>query len=174
MEETEANENIRAVILWGTGKHFSTGADINWFKDLAVASEAEKKRVADLGAGAMRRLFSLPISTIALVQNACFGGGIGYVAGCDIAIASEDARFAISEVRIGITPALILSQVISAIGVRQARRYTLKAETFDVHEAKHFGLIHEIYPVDGLDDAAVPVVDVILRNARHSAKTNID
>ncbi len=68
MGETEANENIRAVILWGTGKHFSTGADINWFKDLAVTGEAEKKRVADLGAGAVRRLFSLPISTIALVQ----------------------------------------------------------------------------------------------------------
>ncbi len=109
MEEIEANGNIRAVILWGTGKHFSTGADINWFKDLAVTGEAEKKRVADLGAGAVRRLFSLPISTIALVQNTCFGDVIGYVAGCDIAIASEDARFAISEVRIGITSALILS-----------------------------------------------------------------
>jgi len=132
---------------------------------LAVASEAEKKRAADLGTGAMRKLFTLPIPTIALVQNACFGGGVGYVAGCDIAIATEDARFAITEVRMGITPAPILPQVISAIGVRQARRYTLTAETFDVHEAKHIGLIHEICPVGGLDEAAAPVIDAILRSA---------
>ncbi|MBT7956550.1 MAG: hypothetical protein HN731_15265 [Rhodospirillaceae bacterium] len=165
LAEIEADESIRAVVLRGAGKHFSAGADINWFKELAVASEAEKKRAADLGTGAMQKLFTLPIPTIALVQNACFGGGVGYVAGCDIAIASEDARFAITEVRMGITPAPILPEVISAIGVRQARRYTLTAETFDAHEAKHIGLIHEICPVGGLDAAAEPIIDAILRSA---------
>jgi methylglutaconyl-CoA hydratase len=165
LEEIEADETVRAVILKGAGKHFSAGADINWFKELAEASDAEKKRAADLSTGAMRKLFNLAKPTIALVQNVCFGGGVGYVAGCDIVIASEDARFAITEVRMGITPAPILPQVISAIGVRQARRYTLTAETFDVHEAKTIGLIHEICPVGGLDEAAEPVIDAILRCA---------
>ena len=165
LEEIEADESIRAVIIRGAGKHFSAGADVNWFKVLAAASDAEKKRAADLSTGVMRKLFTLAKPTIALVQNACFGGGVGYVAGCDIAIASEDAKFAITEVRVGITPAPILPQVISAIGMRQARRYTLTAETFDVHEAKKIGLIHEICPVGGLDEAVEPVIDAILKSA---------
>jgi methylglutaconyl-CoA hydratase len=165
LAEIEADPSIRAVILRGAGKHFSAGADVNWFKELAQASDAEKKHAANLSSGAMRKLFTFPIPTIALVHNACFGGGVGYAAGCDVVIASEDARFAITEVRVGITPAPILPQVISAIGVRQARRYTLTAETFDVHEAKHIGLVHEICAVGGLDEAVQPVIDAILRSA---------
>ncbi|MGY8999182.1 MAG: enoyl-CoA hydratase-related protein [Rhodospirillales bacterium] len=165
LDEVERDTMIRAVVLRGAGKHFSAGADVNWFKALADASEAEKKHAANLSTGAMRKLFLFPLPTIALVHNACFGGGVGYAAGCDVVIASEDARFAITEVRVGITPAPILPQVISAIGVRQARRYTLTAETFDVHEAKHIGLVHKICPVGGLDLAVEPVIDAILRSA---------
>ena len=165
LAELEADASVRAVVIRGAGKHFSAGADVNWFKELAEASDADKKHAANLSTGAMRKLFELEIPTIALVQNACFGGGVGYIAACDIVIASEDARFAITEVRVGITPAPILPQVISAIGVRQARRYTLSAETFDVHEAKQIGLIHEICPVGGLDEALAPVIDAILRSA---------
>ncbi len=168
LTEIEADPLVRAVVIRGAGKHFSAGADVNWFKELAKASEADKKHAANLSTGAMRKLFTLEKPTIALVHNACFGGGVGYIAACDIVIASEDARFAITEVRVGITPAPILPQVISAIGVRQARRYTLTAETFDVQEAKQIGLIHEICPVGGLDEALKPVIDAILRSAPHA------
>ena len=165
LDEVEVTRRVRAIILRGAGKHFSAGADINWFKELAKVSDVEKKRCADLSTGAMRKLFEIAIPTIALIQNGCFGGGVGYAASCDVVIASEDARFAITEVRVGITPAPILPQVISAIGLRQARRYTLTAEKFNAQEAKRIGLVHEICPVGKLDEAAKPVIDAILRSA---------
>jgi len=165
LDEIEASKGVRAIILRGAGKHFSAGADINWFKELAKVSDLEKKRCADLSTGAMRKLFEIEIPTIALIQNCCFGGGVGYAASCDVVIASEDARFAITEVRVGITPGPILPQVISAIGLRQARRYTLTAENFNVQEAKTIGLVHEICPVGKLDEAAKPIIDSILKNA---------
>jgi methylglutaconyl-CoA hydratase len=163
--ELEASKGIRAIILRGAGKHFSAGADINWFKELAKTSDLEKKRCADLSTGVMRRLYEIAIPTVALVHNGCFGGGVGYAASCDIVIASEDARFAITEVRVGITPAPILPQVISAIGLRQARRYALTAELFDVQEATRIGLVHGICPIGGLDAAVEPVIESILRGA---------
>ena len=164
LDDVAVDKSIRAIVLRGAGKHFSAGADINWFKALANAGYEEKKYAADLSTNVMRKLFSCSIPTIALVHNACFAGGVGYVAGCDVAIASDDARFAITEVRIGITPAPILPQVISAIGIRQARRYALTGETFDVHEAKRIGLVHEVCSVGGLDEAARPILDAILRS----------
>jgi methylglutaconyl-CoA hydratase len=100
-----------------------------------------------------------------LVQNGCFGGGVGYASGCDVVIASEDAHFAITEVRVGITPAPILPQVVAAIGPRQARRYAMTAETFDVQEANRIGLVHEICPIGKLDEAVKPIIDAILRSA---------
>jgi methylglutaconyl-CoA hydratase len=165
LDEVAVDSSVRGIILRGAGKHFSAGADINWFKELATASSKEKKRCADLSTGTMKKLFKTPVPTIALVQNGCFGGGVGYISGCDVVVASEDARFAITEVRVGITPAPILPQVISAIGVRQARRYAMTAETFNVYEAKSIGLVHEICPVGELDEVVKPIIDAILRGA---------
>mgnify|MGYP001189375036 FL=1 len=165
LEELAASAEIRAIILRGAGKHFSAGADINWFKELAGLSDTEKKRCADLSTRVMRKLFEVPIPTVALVHNGCFGGGVGYAASCDIVLASDDARFAITEVKVGITPAPILPQVISAIGIRHARRYALTAEQFDVAEAHRIGLVHEICPVGKLDEAVEPVIRSILQAA---------
>ena len=161
--ELESDRAVRVIMLRGAGKHFSAGADINWFKELAEASMDTQLEAARLSTGAMRALDKCTKPTIALIHNACFGGGTGYAAACDIVIASEDARFAITEVRVGITPAPILIQLVKAIGVRQMRRYALTAETFDVVQAKSIGLVHEICPVGGLDNAAVPVIDALLR-----------
>ena len=157
-----ADPAVRILVFRGAGKHFSAGADVNWFKELAVASDDDKLMASGYTTGAMRALFEFPKPTIALVQNACFGGGAGYAAACDIVVASEDARFAITEVRLGITPAPILPEIIAAIGARQSRRYVLSAETFDVVEARRIGLVHEICPVGGLDDAAAPIIDALL------------
>jgi methylglutaconyl-CoA hydratase len=165
LDELEASNAVRAIILRGAGKHFSVGADLNWFKVLAKENDKEKKRCAELSTGAMRKLFEIPIPTIALVQNGCFGGGVGYASGCDVVIASEDAHFAITEVRVGVTPAPILPQVVAAMGPRHARRYAMTAEIFNVQEAKRIGLVHEICPVGKLDEAARPIIDAILRSA---------
>lgn len=159
----EADERVRVVVLRGAGKHFSAGADVNWFKILATASEYDRLAASRMSTGAMRKLAQLAKPTIALIQNACFGGGAGYAAACDIVVASEDARFAVTEVKIGITPAPILRQLIDAIGVRNTRRYALTAETFDVREAQRIGLVQTICPVGGLDAAAAPIVDALLR-----------
>ena len=159
----EADADVRVVVLRGAGQHFSAGADVNWFKELAAASDAERLAAARLSTGAMRRLQTLAKPTLALVHNACFGGGAGYAAGCDIVVASEDARFAVTEVRIGITPAPILRQLIEAIGLRQVRRYAISAETFDAIEAQRIGLVHVVCPVGGLDEAAEPIIDALLR-----------
>ncbi len=165
LDQVKRDSNMRAVILRGAGKHFSAGADVNWFKELSRASKGEKERAAKLSTDVMQKLFQCSIPTLALVHNACFGGGIGYIAGCDVVIASEDARFAITEVRVGIAPAPILPQIIDAIGVRQARRYTLTGETFDAYEAQRIGLVHEVCAVNGLDEAVKPITDAILRSA---------
>ena len=162
--ELDSDPSIRAVLLKGAGKHFSAGADVNWFKELATAEPSARLAASRLSTAAMRALDECSKPTIALVQNACFGGGAGYAAACDIVIASEDARFAITEVRLGITPAPILNQVLKALGGRQARRYAVTAETFDVNRAQDIGFVHEICPVGRLDDAAEPTVDAILRN----------
>ncbi|MEK9676957.1 MAG: enoyl-CoA hydratase-related protein [Rhodospirillaceae bacterium] len=168
--EIDADDSVRAVLLRGAGKHFSAGADVNWFKELAAAPREEQVRAAGLSTAAMRALDACAKPTIALVQNVCFGGGVGYAAACDIVIASEDAKFAITEVRVGITPAPILAQCIKALGVRQIRRYALTAETFDAHQAKELGLVHEICPVGGLDDAVAPILDAIMHGGPNAIR----
>lgn len=161
-ENLGADDAIRVVLLAGKGRHFSAGADVNWFKGLATAFEDSQLAAARATAEAMRALAMLPKPTIGLVHNACFGGGCGFAASCDILIASEDARFSISEVRLGLTPAPILPQLVAAMGARALRRYALDGETFDAGEARRRGLVHEICPVGGLEDAVAPMVDALL------------
>lgn len=159
------NPDVRLLVLRGAGKHFSAGADINWFKELAVADAAYKLQAATWTTQAMRSLFEFAKPTLALVHNACLGGGTGYAAACDIVIASEDAKFSVAEVRLGITPAPILPQCIATIGLRHARRYALTGETFDVNEAYRIGLVHEICAVGELDEAAAPIIDALMLSA---------
>ena len=163
ISELESDTSVRVITLRGAGKHFSAGADVNWFKELAISTPEVQLAAARLSTGAMRALNNCKVPTIAMIHNACFGGGTGYAAACDIVIASEDARFAITEVRVGITPAPIMIQLINAIGVRQMRRYALTAETFDVREAKAIGLVHEICAVGSLEVTAAPIIDQLLR-----------
>ncbi len=157
-----ADSQVRVVLVRGAGKHFSAGADVNWFKEMSTASDEKKLAGGRVATGAMRALDSIPKPTIALIHNVCFGGGMGYVASCDMAIASEDARFSVTEVRVGITPAPILPQLIAAMGVRAMSRYALTGETFDAKEAKRIGFIHEICPVGRLNEAAAPLIEALM------------
>jgi methylglutaconyl-CoA hydratase len=149
---------VRAVVLRAEGKSFSAGADLGWMQRMASYGHAEN--LADAGALAelMRVLNFLPKPTVARVQGPAFGGGVGLVACCDIAIASETASFSLSEVRLGLIPAVISPYVVAAIGERASRRYFLTAERFDAAEALRLGLVHQVVPADQLDSA----VDTIL------------
>jgi len=146
----EADPGVRVVVLAGEGRSFSAGADLNWMKRMALYSEEENRRDADALARLMRTLDQLAKPTVAAVHGAAIAGGCGLVACCDVAIASERASFSVSEVRLGLIPAVIGPYVVGAIGQRAARRYVLTAETFDAREALRIGLVHAVVPADAL------------------------
>ncbi|MDX1454279.1 MAG: enoyl-CoA hydratase/isomerase family protein [Gammaproteobacteria bacterium] len=156
------NDDVRVVILTGDGKSFSAGADLNWMKSMASYSEDENLEDSLKLAELMQVLDNLPKPTIARVNGHVFGGGVGLVACCDIAIAAEHARFALSEVKLGLVPAVISPYVIAAIGERHARRFFLTAEAMDCATARHIGLVHESVPLDELDSAVEKEIELLL------------
>lgn len=147
------DSQVRVVVLSGEGASFSAGADLNWMRRMAAADEKDNQRDARRLAELMRTLNYLPKPTIARVNGAAFGGGVGLVACCDIAIASDAARFGLTEVRLGLVPAAISPYVIDAIGSRQARRWFLTGEIFDAQAALSMGLLHQVVAADQLDGA---------------------
>ena len=145
--------DVRAVVLSGAGKTFSAGADLNWMRSMVHASEAENREDSVRLAALMRTLNFLGKPTIARVNGSAYGGGIGLIAACDIAIGVQDAKFCLSEVKLGLVPAVIAPYVSAAIGARQARRLFINAEIFDSAEAMRIGLLHQCVPADELDSA---------------------
>ena len=141
-----ADTNVRAVVLTGAGKSFSAGADLNWMKAAAHYSEEQNMRDAVRLSDMLKAVNDCTKPTLAIVNGAAFGGGVGLISCCDIAIAVENAKFSLSEVKLGLTPATISPYVIAAIGARAARRYFLTAERFGAVEAKRIGLVHETAP----------------------------
>jgi methylglutaconyl-CoA hydratase len=159
----EAEDGIRMVVLSGTGKSFSAGADLNWMKRMAGFSIEENKRDAMGLAALMRTIAHLRKPTIARVQGAAFGGGVGLVACCDIAVATQDASFSLSEVKLGLIPAVISPYVVAAIGERAARRYFLTGERFSAADAWRLGLVHEMAGSEPeMDDLIGAIVDTML------------
>jgi methylglutaconyl-CoA hydratase len=156
------DERVRAVVLSAKGRSFSAGADLNWMQRTATYSKAQNLKDARALAGLMRTLNGLPKPTIALVQGPAFGGGVGLVACCDIAIAAETAKFCLSEVKLGLVPAVIAPYVIAAMGQRAARRYFLTAETFSATEAQHLGLVHKVVPDEALHDVGRRMIKDLL------------
>jgi methylglutaconyl-CoA hydratase len=155
--------DVRVIVLAANGKSFSAGADLNWMRRMATYSEAENLRDAMALAGLMRTLDGVKKPTVARVQGAAFGGGVGLVACCDIAIASTDAAFSLSEVRLGLIPSVISPYVIAAIGEREARRYFLTAERFDAVEARRIGLVHDVVDSGALDEAVAKMAGHLLK-----------
>jgi methylglutaconyl-CoA hydratase len=159
----EAEEGIRVVVLSSVGKSFSAGADLNWMRRMASASLEENRNDAMAMAALMRTLAELRKPTVARVQGPAYGGGVGLVACCDIAVASLRATFALSETRLGLIPAVISPYVVGAIGPRAARRYFLTAEAMDASEAWRLGLVHEIAQDEAeLDEKVGEFVDTLL------------
>jgi methylglutaconyl-CoA hydratase len=160
-----ADARVRAVVLASTGKSFSAGADIGWMRRAAEYGEAENRDDAAGLAALMQTLDRLPKPTIALVQGAAYGGGVGLVACCDIAIAAERASFCLSEVKIGLIPATIGPYVINAIGARHARRFFMSAEVIPASQALAIGLVHEVAPEGTLAERAEAVIAALLQGA---------
>lgn len=158
LEAIGADESARALVLTGRGKSFSAGADLNWMRRSADYDEAANLADARALARLMATLDRLPKPTIARINGAAFGGGVGLVAAVDIAIATDHARFGTTEVKLGIMPSAIGPYVIAAIGRRQARRIMLTGERFDAAEALRIGLVHQTVPADALDDAVEAVL----------------
>jgi methylglutaconyl-CoA hydratase len=159
-----AKEKLRAVVIAGKGKNFQAGADVKWLDSVRRSSPQENLRASRATAEAVQKLNLLPVPTVALVQGACFGGGTGIIAACDIVITADNATFSIAEVKIGVAGTIIVPQLNDAIGVRQARRYALTGERFDAAEARRIGLVHEIVPLAELEKAGERMVGHLLAN----------
>jgi len=165
MDALAKETSLRVVLLRGAGRHFQAGADLKWIRSLATRSAEDNLAASRDTASVVRRLNESPVPTVALVQGACFGGGTGIVAACDIVIAADNAMFSIAETRWGLTGAIIVPQLADAIGIRQVRRYAQTGERFDAHEARRIGLVHHVVPLSELDAAGERMVDQLLQNA---------
>ena len=157
--------DVTAVVIAGEGKNFCAGADLAWMK--RAANYGQKDNLADATnlALLMYTLNQLPKPTIARVQGAAYGGGVGLVACCDVAIATEDARFCLSEVRLGLVPAVVSPYVVAAIGGRASRRFFQTAEVFSAVEAQTLGLVHEVVAKTEIDAR----IDELLRQLNQGA-----
>jgi methylglutaconyl-CoA hydratase len=168
--EIKSRDDIRAVVLTGAGRSFSAGADVNWMRSMAGCSEEENVEDALHLADLMSQLNSLPIPTVARVNGHAYGGGVGLVACCDIAVASNEARFALSEVRLGLVPAVISPYVIAAIGARNSRRLFLSGEAMSAKLARRVGLVHEIARPSRLDAAVEDQLGMLLKGGPNALR----
>ena len=162
LTELDHADDVRAVVLLGTGRSFCAGADLNWMRRMAGYGKAENLADARSLAQLLSTLANLSKPTVARVHGNAFGGGVGLVACCDVALGAQDATFALSEAKLGLIPATIAPYVVDAIGARQARRYFVTAERFTAAEAYRIGLLHDIAPVQELDARVNEVLGAIL------------
>ena len=157
-----ADRSVRVVLLKGSGDAFCAGADVNDMRAAGAATqdanEADSRRFAAM----LAKLEAQPQPTVAVVQGAAYGGAIGLIAACDMAVAGNDARLALSEVRLGLIPAMISPYVLRAIGTRQAHRWFLTGETMDAATALRIGLVHQVADDAGLAAAAEKLVTALL------------
>ncbi len=163
-KKIDADDSVRVMVLSANGKSFSAGADLAWMKRMAGYTQEENLNDARALATMLNTLNSLCKPTIARVQGAAFGGAVGLVSCCDMAVASERASFCLSEVRIGLIPATISPYVIEAIGSRAARRYFMTAERFNAHTARKLGLVSEVTEETKLDSCINDLIKNLLAN----------
>ena len=159
------NQDIRVMVLASAGKSFSAGADLNWMRRMATYSYEQNLADANALAKMFYTLNNLNKPTIARVQGATFGGAVGLVACCDMAVASKLSRFCLSEVKLGLIPATISPYVIDAIGARLARRYFTTAEVFSARRARRIGLLSEAVVEEELDSTIENLIEHLLKNS---------
>lgn len=162
LEAVNGDPDVRFMVLTGNGKGFCAGGDLNWMRRTADYDFDQNLDDALRLGRLMRLLYEMKMPTVALVNGAAFGGGMGLVAACDIAIAAEEAKFSLSEVRLGLIPATIAPYVVRAMGERHARRYFVSAEIFDAATARDIGFVHEVVPGAALADRGEAMVEQLL------------
>ncbi len=167
-EYIENNDAVRVMILAANGRSFCAGADLNWMKKMASYSLDENKQDATQLAKLFSALHNLNKPTIARVQGAVYGGGVGLVACCDMAVGSKLSKFCLSEVKLGLVPATISPYVIRAIGSRLAKRYFMTAEVMSSRRARRIGLISEVVSEEELDSNIETIVNALLKNGPSS------
>lgn len=155
-----ADPAVRVVVLAGEGRHFSAGADLQWMQRASRASEDWNLQDARRFAGMLARIAALPKPTVARVQGAALGGGVGLTCACDIAVAADNASFSVSEAKFGILPSVIGPHLVNAVGRRQALRLALSTERIGAAQAEAMGLVHRVVGLDALDAA----VDAVTRD----------
>lgn len=159
------SSEVRTIILSGEGKSFCAGADVNWMRRMVNYTFDENLADARVMSGMLQAIRNSPKPVIARVHGAAYGGGVGLTAACDIAVALSSAVFCLSEVKLGIIPAVISPFVLEKIGIGQARRYALTAEQFDGDQARRIGLVHETFDsVDAMDAWIARTVKTIAEN----------
>lgn len=163
LDSLEANDEVRVVVLRAAGRSFCAGADLAWMKDMVSASVEENVRGALRMAALFRRLNDFPKPVVARVQGAAIGGGVGLVSCVDIAVASSRASFGLSEVHLGLAPAVISPFVVAKIGEGEARRYFLTGERFGAFKALQLGLVHEVVPEEDLDGSVGRIVENLMK-----------
>ncbi|ACO81048.1 gamma-carboxygeranoyl-CoA hydratase [Azotobacter vinelandii CA] len=174
LDMVKDRRELRFLLLRGRGRHFSAGADLVWMREAAGldydANLADAQTLAEL----MYNLYHLKLPSLAVVQGAAFGGALGLIACCDLAIGASNAQFCLSEVRIGLAPAVIGPFVVQAIGERAARRYALSGERFDGARARELGLLAECYPAAGLEAALEQWIATLLHNGPQAMRATKD
>ena len=171
LQAADEENAIRLVVISAAGTSFSAGADMNWMRSLVNAGQEDNERDALELAALMRTLNYLSKPTIARINGPAYGGGVGLIAACDIAIAVEDAQFGLTEARLGLAPAVISPYVIRCIGERNARRYFLTGERFDSQQALAIGLVQQCVNTDQLDVTVGSVINDLLMGGPHAVAT---
>ncbi|MBJ2241899.1 gamma-carboxygeranoyl-CoA hydratase [Pseudomonas sp. MF6768] len=174
LDQVQADAALRFLVVRGRGKHFSAGADLAWMQQSAELDYHTNLDDARELAELMYNLAKLKIPTLAVVQGAAYGGALGLISCCDMAIGADDAQFCLSEVRIGLAPAVISPFVVQAIGERAARRYALTAERFDGQQAQAIGLLAQSYPLDALDQHVEQWIANLLLNSPAAMRASKD
>ncbi len=167
-EKAGSDDRVRVVVLQAAGKHFSAGADLNWMRAMGKLDAAQNKADALRLARLMQTIDQCPKPVVARVQGAAFGGALGLICAADMAVATDSARFCLSEVKLGIVPAVISPYVVRALGPRQAGRYFMSAEVITADKAEAMGIVHEVVPEAELDQAVDALVSNLLLAAPQS------
>lgn len=170
LEGLASDPRVRLLLLTAEGKSFSAGADLNWMKSMVDYSEEENRQDSLALAKLMKTLNDFPQPTLALVQGPAYGGGVGLVACCDIALAAEAATFCLSEVKLGLIPAVISPYVVAAMGQRAARRYFVTAERFSAQVALDLGLVHDVVNLNALEHRGDEMIKHLLAAGPNATK----
>ena len=169
LEAIAHDDSIRVMVLTGDGNVFSAGADLNWMKKVAGYGFEENVEDALIFARMLESLYRLPKPTIARINGACIGGGVGLVSACDVAVSVPDAKFALREILLGIAPSAISPYVLRKIGERYAHDYFLTGRTFDANRAREIGLVNEVVERELLDAE----IDVWVKRFLHAGPKGI-